>query len=278
MGEEEEIKEELKQQGIIAVKRISVRYSLYVMTIKGQDIPEKINIGYLKIETRPYIPNPQRCFQCQKFGHTKNSCKGTAVYAACGEGGHTVDDCQNDPKCVNCDGDHRDISKHCPIWKQKKDIVTLKYKENISFADARKRVQPISDPSKNSYASVTQTLPQTARTLQTSARNIRPPTDFQTEVQFLKFILNYCLTRLDAIDNEQIPVHHTAATEDPVENTPTLNTNDTTVLTNNTAASNEETNVDMAYVTTSAIAMKRSVDNDSSDEESRPNAIKDVCC
>ena len=67
--EEKYIKEELKPQGIIAVKRISVRYSLYVMTIKGQDILEKINIGYLKKETRPYIPNPQRCFQCQKFGH-----------------------------------------------------------------------------------------------------------------------------------------------------------------------------------------------------------------
>ena len=39
--EEDDIKEELKHQGIIAVKRISVRYSLYVMTIKGQDIPEK---------------------------------------------------------------------------------------------------------------------------------------------------------------------------------------------------------------------------------------------
>ena len=39
--DEEEIKNELKPQGIIAVKRISVRFSLYAMTIKGQDIPEK---------------------------------------------------------------------------------------------------------------------------------------------------------------------------------------------------------------------------------------------
>ena len=68
---DEEIKNELEPQGIIAVKRISVRFSLYAMTIKGQDIPEKINIGYLKKETRPYIPNPRRCFQCQKFGHKK---------------------------------------------------------------------------------------------------------------------------------------------------------------------------------------------------------------
>ena len=141
--------------------------------------------------------------------------------------------------------------------------MTLKYKENISFADARKRVQPISDPSKNSYASVTQTPPQSARPLQPWARNIRPPTDFQTEVQFLKYILNYCLTRLDAIGNEQIPVNHTAATEDPVQNTPTINTDNTNVLnTTNTAASNDENNVDMQYVI------------DSSDEESRPNAKK----
>ena len=152
--------------------------------------------------------------------------------------------------------------------------MTLKYKENISFADARKRLQPISDPSKNSYASVTQTPPQSARPLQSLARNIRPPTDFQTEVQFLKYIFNYCLTRLDAIGKEQIPVHHTAAIEDPVENTPTINTDNTNVLDTNTAASNDENNVDMQYVTSSAIAMKRSVDDDSSDEESRPNAKK----
>ena len=65
---------QLQPQGIIAVKRISICYSLYFLTIKGQNIPKKINIGFLKKETRPYIPNPQRCFQCQKFGHTKNSC------------------------------------------------------------------------------------------------------------------------------------------------------------------------------------------------------------
>ena len=92
--EEDEIKKALQPQGIIAVKRISICYSLYVLTIKRQNIPKKINIGYLKKETRPYIPNPQRCFRCQKFGHTKNSCKGKAVCTLCGEEGHNLDDCQ----------------------------------------------------------------------------------------------------------------------------------------------------------------------------------------
>ena len=42
--DEEEIKKELQPQGIIAVKRISIRYSLYVLTIKGQNIPTKKSI------------------------------------------------------------------------------------------------------------------------------------------------------------------------------------------------------------------------------------------
>ena len=120
--EEYEIKKELQPQGIIAVKRISIGYSLYVSTIKGQNIPKGINIGYLKRETRPYIPNPQRCFQCQKFGHTKNSCQSKALRAGCGEEGHNLDDCQNEPKCMNCQGDHVAISRDCPKWKLRKTL------------------------------------------------------------------------------------------------------------------------------------------------------------
>ena len=97
---------------------------------------------------------------------------------------------------------------------------------------------------------------------------------FKLRFNFFQYILNYRLTQLYAIGNEQIPVHHTAATEDPVENTPTINTDDATVLNTNTAVSNDENNVDMQYVTASATAMKINVDDDSSDEESRPNAKK----
>ena len=186
--DEGEIKKELQPQGIIAVKRISIRYSLYVLTIKGQTIPKRINIGYLKKETRPYIPNPQRCFQCQKFGHTKNSCKGKAICAGCGEEGHTLDNCQNEPKCVNCQGNHVAISRDCPKWKIEKDIVTLKYTEKIPFADARNRLQPSFDPSKDSYATVTQTPPQSSRPLPPWAKKIRLPIDFRTEIEYLKYI------------------------------------------------------------------------------------------
>ena len=44
----EEIKKELQPQGIIAVKRISIRYSVYVLTIKGQNIPKKFKLDIWK--------------------------------------------------------------------------------------------------------------------------------------------------------------------------------------------------------------------------------------
>ena len=65
--QEEEIKQELQPQGIIDVKRISIRYSLYVLTIKGQNIPKRINIGYLKKETRPKMLSVPEIWTYQEF-------------------------------------------------------------------------------------------------------------------------------------------------------------------------------------------------------------------
>ena len=264
--DEEEIKKELQPQGSIAVKKISIRYSLYVFTIKGQTIPKRINIGYLRKKKRLYIPNPQRCFQCQKFGHTKNSCKG--------EEGHNLDDCQNEPKCVYCQGDHVAISRDCPKWKIEKDIVTLKYTEKNSFADARKRLQPSFDPSKDSYATVTQTPPQSSRTLPSWARKIRLPIDFKTEIDYLKYILNYCLTRLDTLDEitPENPVPRDAPSDEtppPPQTTPEQ-INETTILSTESAlqsaASNDVKN-DENELEMLTMRNKRTFNEDSSEED-----------
>ena len=270
--DEEEIKKELQPQGIIAVKRNSIRYSLYVLTIKGQTIPKRINIGYLKKETRPYIPNPQRCFQCQKFGHTKNSFKGKAICAGCGEEGHNLDNCQNEPKCVNCQGDHVAISRDCPKWKIEKDIVTLKYTEKISFADARKRLQPSFDPSKDSYATVTQTPPQSSRTLPPWAKQIRLPIDFRTEIEYLKYILNYCLTRLDTLDEitpeNSVPRDAPCSDETPPpsQTTPEQN-NETTIPNTESALQSAASNDDENEIEMLTMSNKRTFNEDSSEED-----------
>ena len=117
---------------------------------------------------------------------------------------------------MNCQGDHIAISRDCPKWKIEKDIVTLKYTEKISFSDARKRLQPSFDPSKDSYATVTQTPPQSLRPLPPWAKEIRLSIDFKTEIEYLKYILNSCLTRLDILDEitSENPVPRNAPSSD----------------------------------------------------------------
>ncbi|GBM49962.1 hypothetical protein AVEN_34930-1 [Araneus ventricosus] len=42
-----------------------------------------------------------RCFKCQRFGHSKTSCRGTLTCARCAEVGHESTDCTRTEKCVN---------------------------------------------------------------------------------------------------------------------------------------------------------------------------------
>ena len=62
--DEEEIKKELQPQGIIDVKRIAIRYSLYFLTIKGQTIPKKINIYISKVIRKNKLISPFRSQNC----------------------------------------------------------------------------------------------------------------------------------------------------------------------------------------------------------------------
>ena len=225
--EEEEIKKELRPQGISEVKRISARYDLYLLTINSPSIPDSIKIGYLNVKTRAYIPNPQRCFKCQKYGHTKNRCQGKDLCAGCGQEGHTMDDCPNDPHCLNCNGDHRAISRDCPVWKKEKEIVTLKYTEKITFAEARRRLMASTpDASQNTYANVTQNQ---APQQPSWSRNIQPPSDFSCEKDWLHYVINHFQNRLDFILRSRLPPRNDRLDEISLHsNRPLLNTQSTT--------------------------------------------------
>ena len=151
---------------------------------------------------------------------------------------------------MNFQGYHIAISIDCPRWKIEKDIVTLKYTEKISFADARNCLQPSFDPSKESYATVTQTPPQSSRPLPPWAKKIRLPIDFRRENEYLKYILNYCLTRLDTLDDitPENPVPPVAPSwdETPPPQTTPEQINETTIpnaeSTMQSAASNDVNN------------------------------------
>ena len=114
----------------------------FILTFSGDTLPEKMYVGMCRVSVRQYIPNPRQCFKCYKFRHTRNFCKDTEpTCGRCGQTGHTRDDCDENPFCVNCKGNHQSSSRVCPVWKKEKRIVELKFKENITFPEAIKRVE-----------------------------------------------------------------------------------------------------------------------------------------
>ncbi|GBM88722.1 hypothetical protein AVEN_196775-1 [Araneus ventricosus] len=96
----EEILNELRGQGVSHVRRISIRRDgqllntkHLILTFNSAKLPENIKAGYMRLSVRTYIPNPLRCFKCQRFGHSKTSCRGTLTCARCAEVGHESTDC-----------------------------------------------------------------------------------------------------------------------------------------------------------------------------------------
>ena len=42
---------------------------------------------------------------------------------------------------MNCGEDHPSTSRSCKVWKREKEVVTIEYKEGLSFPEARKIVE-----------------------------------------------------------------------------------------------------------------------------------------
>ncbi|XP_055947153.1 uncharacterized protein LOC129980794 [Argiope bruennichi] len=142
------IASEMKSQGVSHVRRISIRRDgqlletkHHVLTFKTSKLPEYVYAGYIKLPVRPYIPNPLRCFQCQRFGHSKMNCRGSLTCARCAQKGHDSQQCTAEEKCVNCGGDHPSYSRSCPRWALEKQVTTIKFKEDLSYPEARRRVK-----------------------------------------------------------------------------------------------------------------------------------------
>ncbi|GFY22055.1 RNA-directed DNA polymerase from mobile element jockey [Trichonephila clavipes] len=144
-----EILEGFSSQGVIQARRITIKKDStriptkhLILTFNSPILPTNIKAGYLNCRIRPCIPNPLRCFKCQRFGHSQTSCRGQLTCSRCASVGHASTDCNLEPKCVNCLQPHPSDSKICPKWKIEKQIQEIKTTKNISYPEARKLIVP----------------------------------------------------------------------------------------------------------------------------------------
>ena len=160
--DEDELLEGMRGDGVTHVRRITTyrdgqrrNTNLLVLTFQTSRLPVKFTTGYLSFEVKPFIPNPLRCYKCQKFGHGKNSCDQPARCSDCAQPQHEGSPCQSPKKCVNCDSDgHGAGSKDCPQWQKEKKICEIKVTRDISYSEARKVVEAETSKTSKSYATV----------------------------------------------------------------------------------------------------------------------------
>ena len=59
--------------------------STLFLTFSTRDLPKEITVGYLEVKVALFVPNPMRCFNCNKFGHMSQRCKVAAKCPGCGK-------------------------------------------------------------------------------------------------------------------------------------------------------------------------------------------------
>ena len=89
---EVEIRDELKDQGVVGVNRVTLKKegkviptnTLY-LTFNSLELLKEIMVSYLKVKVTLFVRNPMRCFNCNKSGDMSQHCKVAAKCLDCGK-------------------------------------------------------------------------------------------------------------------------------------------------------------------------------------------------
>ena len=148
----DDIKENLECQGI-KVKHVNT----YVRPPRGRRttplrmarvcfdsrvLPETVIIGGQRLSVREYFPAPTLCGKCWRFGHPLKFCKDDNITCPlCGNENHSKENCSGIVSCRNCKGSHPAYSRACPRFQMEQLISKTKFKEGLTYKDAKKILQ-----------------------------------------------------------------------------------------------------------------------------------------
>lgn len=141
---EDEILEELADQHVTEVKRLSKKVSpsnrlasVLVLKIHKPTAPQYITVGLIRKPTRPFYPRPTRCFNCLDYGHIGKSCKKARRCPNCCNAWHD-EECSLPTFCLHCNENHSIYSSFCKKFKAEQEIVKIRIDRDIPFPQARR--------------------------------------------------------------------------------------------------------------------------------------------
>ena len=99
--EEDEILEEMRDQGIQKVRRLQRREGdgmvpsdSIVLSFSGEKLPGCVRVAWRSARVRPFVPYPIRCYRCQAYGHIASRCRGQERCGRCSSLGHNSASCE----------------------------------------------------------------------------------------------------------------------------------------------------------------------------------------
>ena len=104
-----------------------------------------VYLGWRRFKVSTFIPEPTRCYNCQKYGHIARNCNSGVICPSCAKK-HNYLNCpvknnqrnQESARCHNCGGPHPASYKGCSKYQHAKKVEEIKIKQGISYAEAVK--------------------------------------------------------------------------------------------------------------------------------------------
>ena len=107
-----------------------------IKIVFNNKLPDSVKIYCCVRNVLKFIPAVRRCYNCQKYGHTANRCKGNFRCNNCGKEHDRNIVCKVDSKCINCEGKHQASDKSCPCFKLHKEVNSIKTFSKLRHQEA----------------------------------------------------------------------------------------------------------------------------------------------
>ena len=119
-----------------------VKTGTWILTFNTPTCPTRLDVYWMRLPVRVFIPKPMRCFRCQKFGHLTKHCKAkTETCVRCGaHEKHT--DCSKEARCPNCSGPHTASDKACPTYTATQMILRHRAENGGTYASSKEALFP----------------------------------------------------------------------------------------------------------------------------------------
>ena len=119
-----------------------VKSPTWILTFDQPTPPVILQAEYTRLQVRPYVRKPLRCFNCQRFGHQGKHCRGKTTCVNCGKA-EKHERCTAEAWCSNCkESGHNAASYDCPVYKKEKIILEKMAEHGGTYVHVRDQLFP----------------------------------------------------------------------------------------------------------------------------------------